>query len=164
MPPACSCVDRSIGASLLTSAKGEEPVHQGKFDQWVRNYCAAYAIACRRSRWIARLTSFQFICAQCRRCLVVTTKFCHGQRDASDPTNEPREVMNVMNNPSGDDPLITLAAVATMLAVSKRTVMRLVDEGDFAEPYRISKTALRWRKSAVLNWLESRRAPQGAGK
>ena len=69
--------------------------------------------------------------------------------------------MNVMNKASGDDPLITLTAVATMLAVSKRTVMRLIDGGEFIEPYRISKTALRWRKSAVLNWLESRQAPQG---
>lgn len=68
-----------------------------------------------------------------------------------------------MTNPiEADDPMIGLDDVSAMLAVSKRTISRLIRGGDFPEPYRISVAVLRWKKSVVLNWLQSRQAPQGA--
>jgi len=69
-----------------------------------------------------------------------------------------------MTNPiEADDPMISLEDVSAMLAVSKRTISRLIKEGDFPEPYRISAAVLRWKKSVVLEWLKTRQqAPQGA--
>jgi len=59
------------------------------------------------------------------------------------------------------DPMIRLNDIEKMLNVSKRTVFRLLADGDFPVPFRISANVLRWRRSAILNWLETRQAPQG---
>jgi len=66
-----------------------------------------------------------------------------------------------MTNPiEADDPMIRLEDVSVMLSVSKRTISRLIKDKDFPEPYRISASVLRWKKSVVENWLQSRQAPQ----
>jgi len=59
------------------------------------------------------------------------------------------------------DPLLALTDIEKLLNVSRRTVQRLAAEGDFPVAFRITSNVLRWRRGAILNWLESRQVPQG---
>jgi predicted DNA-binding transcriptional regulator AlpA len=94
-----------------------------------------------------------FVCTYAAVVRVVMKRYVHGNETLGDVVTNPIEA---------DDPMIGLDDVSAMLAVSKRTISRLIKEGDFPEPYRISMAVLRWKKSVVLEWLKTRQAPQGA--
>jgi excisionase family DNA binding protein len=49
--------------------------------------------------------------------------------------------------------LLDVAAVARLLGVSKRSVLRRVDEGELPRPILIGRLA-RWRRSDIVAWLE----------
>lgn len=62
------------------------------------------------------------------------------------------EERQAVNEP--DDSLLTVDEVAELLTVSKSTISRLRERGEFASPFKIGNVH-RWRKSAVLAWLET---------
>jgi len=57
-------------------------------------------------------------------------------------------------NESTDDSMIGVSAVAKMIGVSPRTVQRWASNGEIIEPYRVGGL-LRWKRSALLEWIES---------
>lgn len=59
--------------------------------------------------------------------------------------------------------LITPEEVASMLALSKRTMYRALKRGSldgFPEPYRYSDKLMRWNKEEIEKWMATRRAPK----
>jgi len=60
---------------------------------------------------------------------------------------------------TASSPLFGTREVAAFLAVSQRTIERMVASGEFPPPIRISPGRTRWRQVDVDAWLESRRAP-----
>jgi excisionase family DNA binding protein len=57
--------------------------------------------------------------------------------------------------------LLNRRQVAELLAVSERTVRRLVEKGDLPAPVRIRR-AVRWHEAGVVDYI--RRLPQGSVK
>lgn len=51
------------------------------------------------------------------------------------------------------DKLITLDQIAEMLAVSKRQVFKLREEGLMPEPIKI-KGSIRWKLSVIQQWID----------
>jgi len=63
---------------------------------------------------------------------------------------------------SDDGPILLNAdEVAELLTVSRSTFNGMVKDGAFIEPILLGKRK-RWLKSAILNWLTTRQASQGA--
>lgn len=62
-----------------------------------------------------------------------------------------------MNDESS--PLMTADEVAAYLNISKRTIKRMRNDGEFVEPMMFGASA-RWRRSELISWLNSRQAPQ----
>lgn len=61
---------------------------------------------------------------------------------------------------SDDGPILLNAdEVAALLTVSRSTFNGMLKDGGFIEPILLGKRK-RWLKSAILNWLNSRQAPQ----
>jgi predicted DNA-binding transcriptional regulator AlpA len=92
-----------------------------------------------------------FVCTYAAVVRVVMKRYVHGNERLEDA---------LTNAIEADDPMIGLEEISTLMSVSKRTISRLIKEGDFPQPYRISASVLRWKKSVVLEWLNSRQAPQ----
>ena len=51
--------------------------------------------------------------------------------------------------------LIDAAELARMLSVSKPTIWRWLSEGRLLEPIRLTAQCLRWRRDAVLAWIDA---------
>lgn len=62
-----------------------------------------------------------------------------------------------MNDESS--PLMTADEVAAYLNISKRTIKRMRNDGEFVAPMMFGASA-RWRRSELISWLNSRQAPQ----
>ena len=48
--------------------------------------------------------------------------------------------------------------------MGRSSIYRLMQDGDFPQSVRVGPAAVRWRESAITNWLESRplaRSPSG---
>ena len=58
--------------------------------------------------------------------------------------------------PTGGDRLLTLKAVADRTTLSKSAIKRMVREGEFVVPLRLSARRVAWRESEVLKFIESR--------
>lgn len=52
--------------------------------------------------------------------------------------------------------LLNERQVAELVGVSKSTLRRMVSANEFPKPIRIGKRAIRWRRSEVLEWIDSR--------
>ncbi len=64
--------------------------------------------------------------------------------------------------PDGQDGLLGIAKVATMLDVDEKTVRNMVKQGRFPDPVEIDtggngRKAKRWFRSEVLRYLDERR-------
>jgi excisionase family DNA binding protein len=51
--------------------------------------------------------------------------------------------------------LLTSRQVATLLAMSTRTLYRLVAAGKFPQPVRYNRKLVRWKGSEVMRYIES---------
>jgi excisionase family DNA binding protein len=49
--------------------------------------------------------------------------------------------------------MLRIEQVAAMLAVSRRTVYRMLDAGQLPEPIRFGKRMLRWLSSQITEWI-----------
>lgn len=57
---------------------------------------------------------------------------------------------------------LSLRQVAAAISVHKATIQRAVARGDFPQPYRIGKSALRWKETEVQAYLNASRVTKGA--
>ena len=55
-----------------------------------------------------------------------------------------------------DERLLRVKEVASLIGVSRSTIYRMVEAGQFPQPIRIGPRASRWRLSEVLEWMTSR--------
>ena len=55
-----------------------------------------------------------------------------------------------------DERYLRRPQVEAMTGLSRSSIYRLMSEGLFVRPYRIGKTAVRWRCSEVERWLAER--------
>lgn len=59
--------------------------------------------------------------------------------------------------------LLRISAVTARIGLSKPSIYRLIKEGEFPEPVRLSKNAVAWRIEDLVEWEASRpRAAQAA--
>ena len=52
--------------------------------------------------------------------------------------------------------LLTRREVESRFGISKTTVYRLIQAGQFPEPIRIGERAVRWREVEIAEWLKGR--------
>lgn len=67
------------------------------------------------------------------------------------------------NQQTPNDPLkagfnLRVSALAPRLGISKNTIWRLVREGKFPKPIKLSEKVTVWKAADVLAWLESKEA------
>ena len=59
------------------------------------------------------------------------------------------------------DRLMRRREVEQVLGISRSSIYRLMQEGEFPRPVRIGPAAVRWRASDIAAWLESRPVATG---
>ena len=57
--------------------------------------------------------------------------------------------------------LLRISEVVQLLGISKPTVYRLMNEGEFPRPIRLSKARVAWLQADLDKWLESRPTLEG---
>ena len=57
--------------------------------------------------------------------------------------------------------LLRRREVEEITGLSRASIYRLMDEGKFPRPVRVSATAVRWKASDVYAWIESRPVAEG---
>ena len=57
--------------------------------------------------------------------------------------------------------LLRISEVVQLLGISKPTVYRLMNEGKFPRPIRLSKARVAWLHADLEKWLESRPTSEG---
>lgn len=57
--------------------------------------------------------------------------------------------------------LLRIGEVVDLLEISKPTVYRLMNEGEFPRPIRLSKARVAWLQADLDKWLESRPTSEG---
>lgn len=57
--------------------------------------------------------------------------------------------------------LLRIGEVVQLLGISKPTVYRLMNEGEFPRPIRLSKARVAWLQADLETWLESRPTSEG---
>lgn len=55
-----------------------------------------------------------------------------------------------------DDRYMRRPEVEVLTGLSRASIYRMMAEGRFVRPYRIGKSAVRWRYSDIRDWLASR--------
>ena len=63
-----------------------------------------------------------------------------------------------MNSPTTPDRLLRRSSVEEVTGLSKASIYRLMDEGSFPPPVRIGTRAVAWPQSAIVEWIEARKA------
>ena len=63
-----------------------------------------------------------------------------------------------MNIPTTPDRLLRRSSVEEITALSKATIYRMMDEGNFPHPIRIGSRAVAWPQSAIVEWIEARKS------
>ena len=53
-------------------------------------------------------------------------------------------------------------SVERMTGLSKSTLYRLIKKGEFPQPLRLTRKAVRWRREEINEWLSHR--PRGGGR
>lgn len=59
-------------------------------------------------------------------------------------------------NHSDQERLLALKVVTDRTSLSRMSVLRAVDRGDFPKPLRLSTQRIAWRESDVAAWINSR--------
>ena len=59
--------------------------------------------------------------------------------------------------------MLRLRSVLQMTALSKSTLYRLIKQGKFPPPLRLTQRAVRWRREEVTGWLKKRPRAGGPG-
>ena len=59
---------------------------------------------------------------------------------------------------TGEAVIIKLPEVLALTKISKSTLYRFMESGDFPRPIRLGKRARAWRKEEILEWIDSRTA------
>ncbi len=57
---------------------------------------------------------------------------------------------------TGEAVIIKLPEVLALTKISKSTLYRFMESGDFPRPIRLGKRARAWRKTDIEEWLETR--------
>lgn len=57
--------------------------------------------------------------------------------------------------------LLRRREVERITGMSRSSIYRLMQEGEFPRPVRIGPAAVRWRLSDIMAWIESRPVPTG---
>ena len=57
---------------------------------------------------------------------------------------------------TGNAVIIKLPEVLAMAKISKSTLYRFIQLGDFPRPIRLGSRARAWRKTEILEWIDSR--------
>jgi prophage regulatory protein len=55
------------------------------------------------------------------------------------------------------DRILRSPAVTEAIGLSRATMYRLIDAGDFPSPVRLGPNSVGWRESAVSNWIAERK-------
>jgi prophage regulatory protein len=55
--------------------------------------------------------------------------------------------------------IIRMRETCKLCGVSRFTIYRLVQDGDFPTPIRITPRCFGWKRGEILDWMESRRDP-----
>ena len=58
--------------------------------------------------------------------------------------------------------VLRLDDVAREIGISKALIKRLVAEGDFPKPIKLSERARGWRRREILDWVENRETADSA--
>lgn len=61
-----------------------------------------------------------------------------------------------MNGSTEAPRLLPLKAVTNVTTLSRMSVLRAVERGDFPKPIRLSVQRIAWRESDVSDWINSR--------
>lgn len=77
--------------------------------------------------------------------------------EATDPNPEVLSVSDPASGQGAD--LIAIADVAAILSVSKQAAARIAAAGDFPKPFRLNQRTVKYSKTAVLAWLQSKQEP-----
>ncbi len=54
------------------------------------------------------------------------------------------------------DRLLRRREVERITGMSRSSIYRLMQQGDFPRPVKVSSTAVRWKESDIAAWIESR--------
>ena len=54
------------------------------------------------------------------------------------------------------DRLLRRRDVERMTSMSRSSIYRLMQEGEFPRPVRVGPATVRWKASDIMNWMESR--------
>ena len=54
------------------------------------------------------------------------------------------------------DRLLRRREVEKITGMSRSSIYRLMQEGEFPKPVRVDPTAVRWKSSDIIAWIESR--------
>ena len=60
------------------------------------------------------------------------------------------------------DRLLSRRRVEVVTGISRSSIYRLKERGDFPQPVRVGRTAVRWKESDIADWMESR--PEAGGE
>ncbi len=67
------------------------------------------------------------------------------------------------NVPAIEDRYLTISEVMSIVRLSRASIYRLMKEGLFPRPFRIGKSAVRWRESALRKFIEEREVQYANG-
>ncbi len=54
------------------------------------------------------------------------------------------------------DRLLSRRRVEEVTGISRSSIYRLKERGEFPQPVRVGRTAVRWKESDIAEWIESR--------
>ena len=60
------------------------------------------------------------------------------------------------------DRLLTIKQIAAQTGISRSTIYRRIQEGEFPKPVRIGPRATRWPESEIKIWLDELKRPEGS--
>jgi prophage regulatory protein len=61
------------------------------------------------------------------------------------------------------DPMLRMKSVISLTGLSRSTLYRLIDSGDFPAGVRLTPHTIAWPASEVANWIQSRIAARQGG-
>lgn len=61
-----------------------------------------------------------------------------------------------------EEPMMRRRSVERLTGLSKSTLYRLIKKGEFPQPLRMTRKAVRWRREEINEWLSHR--PRGGGR
>ena len=61
-----------------------------------------------------------------------------------------------LSKTTGEAVILKIPEVLALVKISKSTLYRFIEAGDFPRPIRLGPRARAWRKAEILKWLETR--------